>query len=187
MRQNLMTLRFANAIFEPLWNRHNITSVSITFKEDITVQGRAGYFNDIGLIRDVMQNHLLQLVTLVAMEPPCSLSSEDVRNEKVKVLRSMQPLTLDDIILGQYEGYTFDSDVPNDSTTETFALAHMRINNARWKGVPFLVKCGKALNQRRVDIRIQFSESPFPFFGGTHSQHRCNLCSRIFVNKVPSS
>ena len=99
-------MRFGNSIFEPLWNRHHIASVTVTFKEDITVEGRAGYFNEIGLIRDVMQNHLLQLVTLVAMEPPVSLGSEEVRDEKVKVLRAMAPLTLDDVILGQYEGYT---------------------------------------------------------------------------------
>jgi glucose-6-phosphate 1-dehydrogenase len=102
MVQNLSVVRFANAMFEPMWNRHHIASVAVTFKEDITVEGRAGYFDQIGLIRDVMQNHLLQLVTLVAMEPPTTLTSEDIRNKKVEVLRAMRPLTLDDVVLGQY-------------------------------------------------------------------------------------
>jgi glucose-6-phosphate 1-dehydrogenase len=168
MVQNLSAVRFGNAIFEPLWNRHHIASVTVTFKEDITVEGRAGYFDGIGLIRDVMQNHLLQLVTLVAMEAPTSLDSEDVRDEKVKVLRAMRPLSLDDVILGQYEGYTFDPEVPDGSKTETYAMATMHIDNQRWAGVPFIVKCGKAVNERKCEIRVQFEESPLPYHQGAN-------------------
>lgn len=164
MVQNLSVVRFANAMFEPMWNRHHIASVSVTFKEDITVEGRAGYFDKIGLIRDVMQNHLLQLVTLIAMEPPVTLSSEDIRNKKVEVLRAMKPLTLADVVLGQYEGYTFDPDVPSNSTTETFAQAIFSIESNRWRGVPFIVKCAKAVNERKCEIRVQFEESPLPYY-----------------------
>jgi len=102
MVQNLMVLRFANTIWEPLWNRHHIKNVKITFKEDFGTEGRAGYFDTFGIIRDVMQNHLMQILSLVAMECPVSLASEDVRDEKVRVLRSIAPLTVNDVVLGQY-------------------------------------------------------------------------------------
>lgn len=164
MVQNLLVVRFANSMFEPMWNRHHIASVSVSFKEDITVDGRAGYFDRVGLMRDVMQNHLLQMVTLVAMEPPTSLNSEEVRDKKVDVLRAMKPLTMDDVVLGQYEGYSFDPDVPNGSTTETFAQAVFKIENSRWRGVPFIVKCAKAVNERKCEIRVQFEESPLPYY-----------------------
>jgi glucose-6-phosphate 1-dehydrogenase len=174
MVQNLLVVRFANAMFEPMWNRHHIASVSVTFKEDITVEGRAGYFDGIGLIRDVMQNHLLQLVTLVAMEPPTSMNSEEVRDKKVDVLRAMKPLTLDDVVLGQYEGYSFDDDVPSGSTTETFAQAVFAIENSRWRGVPFIVKCAKAVNERKCEIRVQFEESPLPYY-----RDQCAECGQV--------
>ena len=164
MVQNLMVLRFANAIFEPLWNREHISTVQITFKEPFGTEGRGGYFDEFGIIRDVMQNHLLQVLSLVAMETPVSLRSEDVRNEKVKVLKCVAPLTLDDVVLGQYcanaagtqEGYLEDKTVPAGSVTPTYAVARFQINNPRWRGVSFILKCGKALNERKAEIRIQF-------------------------------
>ena len=164
MVQNLMVLRFANSIFEPLWNRDNISTVQITFKEPFGTEGRGGYFDEFGIIRDVMQNHLLQVLSLVAMETPVSLRSEDVRNEKVKVLKCVAPLKLSDVVLGQYtsnaagtqEGYLEDKTVPAGSVTPTFAVARFEINNPRWRGVPFILKCGKALNERKAEIRIQF-------------------------------
>eukprot|EP01043_Picozoa_sp_COSAG02_P034212 COSAG02_NODE_2381_length_8995_cov_3.430980_5_plen_444_part_00 len=174
MVQNLLVVRFANAMFEPMWNRHHIASVSVSFKEDITVEGRAGYFDRVGLMRDVMQNHLLQMVTLVAMEPPTSLHSEEVRDKKVDVLRAMKPLTLDDVVLGQYEGYSFDPDVPNGSNTETFAQAVFKIENSRWRGVPFIVKCAKAVNERKCEIRVQFEESPLPYY-----RDSCAECGQV--------
>ena len=174
MVQNLLVVRFANSMFEPMWNRHHIASVSVTFKEDITVEGRAGYFDRVGLMRDVMQNHLLQMVTLVAMEPPTSLSSEEVRDKKVDVLKAMTPLTLDDVVLGQYEGYSFDPDVPNGSITETFAQAVFKIENSRWRGVPFIVKCAKAVNERKCEIRVQFEESPLPYY-----RDACAECGQV--------
>jgi glucose-6-phosphate 1-dehydrogenase len=172
MSQNLMVLRFANSFFEPLWNRHYVNNVKITFKENIGTEGRGGYFDSFGIMRDVMQNHLMQLFALVAMEPPVSLNSEDVRDEKVKVLRATDAVGLEDVVVGQYarsldgtkEGYLDDKGVPKDSITPTFAQAILRINNPRWQGVPFIVKCGKALEARKAEIRIQFKRFPHALF-----------------------
>ncbi|KAJ0395235.1 hypothetical protein P43SY_007134 [Pythium insidiosum] len=172
MVQNLLVLRFANTIFEPLWNRNHISSVVITFKEDIGTQGRGGYFDSYGIVRDVMQNHLLQVLSLIAMEPPVLASGSDysnyIRDEKVKVLNCIQPITLDDTVLGQYEGnpelnepgYLEDPTVPKGSVTPTFATCILRVNNPRWDGVPFIMKAGKALNERKGEIRIQFRPPP---------------------------
>jgi len=167
---NLMVLRFANIIWEPLWNSHYISNVKITFKEDFGCEGRAGYFDTFGIIRDIMQNHLMQILSLVAMECPVSLASEDVRDEKVKVLRSIPPLTPSDCVLGQYvtdgkrPGYLDDKEVPKNSTTPTFAQAVMFLNNPRWAGVPFILKCAKAVDERKADIRIQFKNTPTALF-----------------------
>jgi glucose-6-phosphate 1-dehydrogenase len=143
MVQNLMTIRFSNQLFNPTWNRNNIASILISFKEPFGTEGRGGYFDEFGVIRDIMQNHLLQILTLVAMEKPASVHPDDIRDEKVKVLKCIQPLTLDDVVLGQYVGdeegtgeaklgYLDDPTVPKDSTTPTYALAVLKINNERW-------------------------------------------------------
>lgn len=168
--ENLSVLRFSNLVFEPLWSRNYIRSVQFIFSEDFGTEGRGGYFNNYGIIRDIMQNHLLQILALFAMETPVSLDAEDIRNEKVKVLRSMRQLKLEDVVVGQYKGhskggktfsgYTEDPTVPNDSITPTFAAAALFIDNARWDGVPFLMKAGKALNTRRAEIRVQFRHVP---------------------------
>nr|GEX76372.1 glucose-6-phosphate 1-dehydrogenase, chloroplastic-like [Tanacetum cinerariifolium] len=168
--ENLSVLRFSNLIFEPLWSRNYIRSVQFIFSEDFGTEGRGGYFNNYGIIRDIMQNHLLQILALFAMETPVSLDAEDIRNEKVKVLRSMRQLKLEDVVVGQYKGhskggktflgYTEDPTVPDDSITPTFAAAALFIDNARWDGVPFLMKAGKALNTRRAEIRVQFRHVP---------------------------
>eukprot|EP00186_Timspurckia_oligopyrenoides_P003356 CAMPEP_0182451510 /NCGR_PEP_ID=MMETSP1172-20130603/43757_1 /TAXON_ID=708627 /ORGANISM="Timspurckia oligopyrenoides, Strain CCMP3278" /LENGTH=594 /DNA_ID=CAMNT_0024649291 /DNA_START=71 /DNA_END=1855 /DNA_ORIENTATION=+ len=198
--QNVMTLRFANAVFEPLWNRHYIESVQIVFKEPFGVEGRAGYFNDIGIVRDIMQNHLLQVLALIGMEVPVSLHGEDIRNEKVKLLRSIKPLTLDDFVLGQYRGkngspgYLDDEGVPQSSTTPTFAACAFSINNRRWEGVPFLMKAGKALDARKAEIRIRFKASPGDIFGVPAQMAGNELVLRVqpdeaiylkIVSKVP--
>ncbi|MFS7983834.1 putative glucose-6-phosphate dehydrogenase (NADP(+)) [Helianthus anomalus] len=168
--ENLSVLRFSNLVFEPLWSRNYIRNVQFIFSEDFGTEGRGGYFDNYGIIRDIMQNHLLQILALFAMETPVSLDAEDVRNEKVKVLRSMRKLRLEDVVIGQYKGqskggktylgYTEDPTVPNDSLTPTFAAAALFIDNARWDGVPFLMKAGKALNTRRAEIRVQFRHVP---------------------------
>ncbi|KAK4377092.1 hypothetical protein RND71_003388 [Anisodus tanguticus] len=168
--ENLSVLRFSNLIFEPLWSRQYIRNVQFIFSEDFGTEGRGGYFDHYGIIRDIMQNHLLQILALFAMETPVSLDAEDIRNEKVKVLRSMRPLQLDDVVVGQYKsytkggatypGYTDDKTVPKDSLTPTFAAAALFIDNARWDGVPFLMKAGKALHTRSAEIRVQFRHVP---------------------------
>ncbi|KAH7574599.1 hypothetical protein JRO89_XS03G0318400 [Xanthoceras sorbifolium] len=168
--ENLSVLRFSNLVFEPLWSRNYIRSVQFIFSEDFGTEGRGGYFDHYGIIRDIMQNHLLQILALFAMETPVSLDAEDIRNEKVKVLRSMKPLQLEDVNIGQYKGhskgsrsypaYTDDPTVPKDSLTPTFAAAVLFINNARWDGVPFLMKAGKALHTKRAEIRVQFRHVP---------------------------
>ena len=171
MVQNLIILRFANTWLEPLWNRNYISNVIITFKEDIGTMGRGGYFDTVGIIRDVMQNHLLQVLSIAAMEPPVCVSGDDgnfVRDEKVKVLRSIAPITLDECVIGQYTaneelgepGYLDDETVPAGSNCPTYAAAVLHINNPRWEGVPFVMKAGKGLNERKAEVRIQFKDPP---------------------------
>ena len=172
MVQNLVILRFSNVIFEPLWNHRYIQSVIITFKEDFGTKGRGGYFNEYGIIRDVIQNHLVQVLTLIAMEPPVAVTGDNsanfVRDEKVKVLHCVDPVKLDDCVLGQYMaapdgsevGYTEDPTVPGNSVTPTFATMVLWVKNPRWDGIPFIIKAGKALNERKAEIRIQFKGAP---------------------------
>nr|BAK22407.1 glucose-6-phosphate dehydrogenase [Nicotiana benthamiana] len=169
--QNLLVLRFANRFFLPLWNRDNIDNIQIVFREDFGTEGRGGYFDEYGIIRDIIQNHLLQVLCLVAMEKPVSLKPEHIRDEKVKVLQSMLPIKDEEVVLGQYEGYKDDPTVPDNSNTPTFATMVLRIHNERWEGVPFIMKAGKALNSRKAEIRVQFKDVPGDIF-------RCNKQGR---------
>ncbi|KAK7364871.1 hypothetical protein VNO80_13615 [Phaseolus coccineus] len=162
--QNMLVLRFANRLFMPQWNRDNIANVQIVFREDFGTEGRGGYFDQYGIIRDIIQNHLLQVFCLVAMEKPVSLKPEHIRDEKVKVLESVLPIKDDEVVLGQYEGYRDDATVPDHSNTPTFATVILRVHNERWEGVPFILKAGKALNARKADIRVQFKDVPGDIF-----------------------
>ncbi|GMI76814.1 glucose-6-phosphate dehydrogenase 6 [Hibiscus trionum] len=162
--QNLLVLRFANRFFLPLWNRDNIDNVQIVFREDFGTEGRGGYFDEYGIIRDIIQNHLLQVLCLVAMEKPVSLKPEHIRDEKVKVLQSVLPINDEEVVLGQYEGYRDDPTVPDHSNTPTFAAVILHIHNERWEGVPFILKAGKALNSRKAEIRVQFKDVPGDIF-----------------------
>lgn len=177
MVQNLIALRFGNRLFSKTWDRENISSVYITFKEPFGCYGRGGYFDQFGMMRDVMQNHLLQIMSLVAMERPVSSNPEDIRDEKVKVLRCIPTIKREDLVIGQYVGneegegqaklgYRDDPTVPNDSNTETYALAVIWVNNERWEGVPFFLRCGKALNERKAEVRIQYRDVPGDIFNG---------------------
>lgn len=162
--QNMLVMRFANRLFLPLWNRDNIDNVQIVFREDFGTDGRGGYFDQYGIIRDIIQNHLLQVLCLVGMEKPVSLKPEHIRDEKVKFLQAVDPIKDEDVVLGQYEGYKDDPTVPNDSNTPTFATVVLRVHNERWEGVPFVLKAGKALNSRKAEIRVQFKDVPGDIF-----------------------
>ncbi len=173
--QNLMVLRFANLIFEPLWNKSYIESVSIKWAEPIGVGQRGGYFDGFGIIRDVMQNHLLQILALLAMERPTEYSAVAIRNAKVALLKSVSPLTLDRLVIGQYgaslsgtqQPYVAAANVSPDSLTPTYAAAVLQIRNPRWEGVPFLIEAGKALDQKINEVRIRFREVPAGLFENT--------------------
>lgn len=168
--ENITVLRFSNIMFQPLWSRAYIRNVQICFSENFGTEGRGGYFDNYGIIRDVMQNHLLQVMALFAMEEPASLDAEDIRDEKVKVIRCIRPIEMDNVVLGQYKGrrdgdkqlpaYLDDETVPPGSKCPTFAAMALFIDNARWDGVPFLMKAGKALHKRQAEIRIQFHHAP---------------------------
>ncbi|XP_037744745.1 glucose-6-phosphate 1-dehydrogenase isoform X1 [Chelonia mydas] len=193
MVQNLMVLRFGNRIFGPVWNRDNVACVILTFKEPFGTEGRGGYFDEFGIIRDVMQNHLLQMLCLVAMEKPASTDSDDVRDEKVKVLKCISELQLGNVVLGQYMGnpdgvgearksYLDDPTVPTGSNTATFAIAVLYVDNERWDGVPFVLRCGKALNERKAEVRLQFRDVPGDIF---HRQCKRNeLVVRVQPNEA---
>jgi glucose-6-phosphate 1-dehydrogenase len=172
--QNLLVLRFANLIFEPLWNNRYVHHVEIRWQEDIGVESRGGYFDNYGIIRDVVQNHLLQILALVAMEPPDRLTAHGIRDGKVRVLRQVPPVAMEDVVVGQYvaaerggihlRGYREESGVPPDSRAATFAAARLRIANDRWRGVPFLLRAGKAMGDRLAEVRVRFRDVPSNLF-----------------------
>jgi len=191
--QNLIAVRFANAFFEPLWNHVSIDSVQITVGETVGVEGRWGYYNDYGALRDMVQNHVLQLLCLVAMEPPASLDPDSVRNEKVKVLRSLRPIEGREVekktVRGQYragvaEGKTvpgyLDEDGGATSDTETFVALQVNIDNWRWAGVPFYLRTGKRLASKSSEIVIQFRAVPHSIFGADDMQ-----ANRLIIRLQP--
>ncbi|KAG6873317.1 hypothetical protein C0995_000470 [Termitomyces sp. Mi166 len=164
MVKNLLVLRFANIAMGAAWDKNSISNVQITFKEPFGTEGRGGYFDEFGIIRDILQNHLLQVLSILTMERPVSFAAEDIRDEKVKVLRCIPPIERSDTLLGQYvaangkPGYLDDETVPPQSVCPTYAATTLWIHNPRWEGVPFILKAGKALNEAKVEVRIQFKD-----------------------------
>ncbi len=203
--QNLMVLRFANSVFEPFWSRAHISDVQITWKETSGIGARAGYFDGYGIVRDVMQNHLLQILALIAMEEPAALGPHEIRNEKVRVLRHIPPLAPEDLVLGQYAGatggpaagpaYLEEPGVPAGSITPTYAAAVLKVNTPRWEGVPFLLRAGKAMDAHVNEIHLHFRprfrnlfEDTLPHLPGNELIIRIQPDEAIFLrvlNKSP--
>ncbi|MFO0661142.1 MAG: glucose-6-phosphate dehydrogenase [Polyangiaceae bacterium] len=178
--QNMIVLRFGNAIFDAVWSRSHVSHVEITVAEDIGVEGRGKFYEQVGITRDIVQNHVLQLLTITAMEPPAALDADAVRDEKVKVLRALRPIVDEnvarDVVRAQYTkgfvrgdavpGYREEPDVAAESQTDTYVAMRVHIDNWRWAGVPFYIRAGKRLYTRSAEIAVHFRSPPLSLFGG---------------------